>query len=92
MKMKIEYYVGEIESMFYQRQFVCYLTALENNGKITSLTLKWKGSSFFQHYSNKGSLGHLKKNNNCLFYMQAPSDFFLVFSWKVGGGKSLFLN
>ena len=40
MKMKIEYYVGEIESMFYQRQFVCYLTALENNGEITSLTLK----------------------------------------------------
>lgn len=56
--MKIEYYIGEIESMFYQRQFVCYLTALENNKIITSLTLKWKGSSFFQHYSNKGSLGH----------------------------------
>ena len=36
MKMKIEYYIGEIESMFYQRQFVCYVTALKNNRKITS--------------------------------------------------------
>lgn len=38
--MKIEYYIGEIESMLYQRQFVYYLTALENNREITSLTLK----------------------------------------------------
>lgn len=40
MKMKIKYYIGEIESMFYQRQFVYYMTALENNRKITTLTLK----------------------------------------------------
>lgn len=40
MKMKIEYYIGEIESMFYQRQFVFYLTALEKNRKMMSLTLK----------------------------------------------------
>lgn len=40
MKMKIKYYIGEIESMFYQRQFVYYLKALGNNRKITSLMLK----------------------------------------------------
>lgn len=40
MKMKIKYYSGEIENMFYQRQFVNYMTALENNRKITTLTLK----------------------------------------------------
>lgn len=40
MKMKIKYYSGEIENMFYHRQFVNYMTALENNRKITTLTLK----------------------------------------------------
>lgn len=40
MKMKIEYYIGEIKNMFYQRQFVYFLTALENIRGITSLTLK----------------------------------------------------
>lgn len=39
--MKIEYYIGEIERRrFYQRQFVCYLTALENNKIITLSYIK----------------------------------------------------
>lgn len=62
MKMKIEYYIGEIESVFYQRQFVYYLTALENNREITSLALKLKGSSLFRHHSNMGTMGHSEKN------------------------------
>lgn len=61
MKMKIEYYIGEIESVFYQRQFVYYLTALENNREITSLTLKLKGSSFFRYHSNMGTMGSFRK-------------------------------
>lgn len=78
MKMKIKYYSGEIENMFYHRQFVNYMTALENNRKITTLTLKWKGSSFFRHHSNKGAMSHSKKkkkNQTHIFYVQALSDF-----------------
>lgn len=66
MKMKIEYYIGAIESMFYQRQFVYYMTASENNRKITSLTLKWKGRSLFRHHSNQGTMDRSEENLSIL--------------------------
>lgn len=49
-------------------------------GNYLSLTLKWKGSSFFRHHSNKGILGYLEKKI-CLFYMVNSLSKFIFFAF-----------
>lgn len=90
-KWKVNYCIGKIESMLYQRRFVYYLTALENSKKIMSLTLPWKGSSSFRHHSNKGTLGHSGKNK-CLFYSRQCPTCPCLCSAKEGGHVAALVN